>query len=106
MIRLSTIVGTRKGRICQVKGNYITMDVPSAYNIIIGRPLLNSIRATLSTYKLKIQYLTGNGSTKRIAVDKKTVREGYIAILKTTIPHSEYEVGKAQRPIKNKPISK
>jgi len=29
--------------------DYIIMDMPFAYNIIIGRPILNSLRATLST---------------------------------------------------------
>ena len=34
--------------------DYISMDVSSTYSIIAKRPLLNSLRPTLSTYNLRI----------------------------------------------------
>ena len=37
------------------------MDQPSAYNIIIGRPTLNRLKAITSTYHLMMKFPTDNG---------------------------------------------
>ena len=46
--------GDLEGKDLQVMVDYIIMDVPSTYNIIIERSLINSPRATLSTYNLEM----------------------------------------------------
>jgi len=36
--------------------NFLVVDSPSSYNVIIGRPTLNSWKATMSTYYLKVKF--------------------------------------------------
>ena len=43
---------------CQL--DFIVVDYPSSYNVIIGRPTLNHWKAAISTYCLKVKFLTEN----------------------------------------------
>ena len=43
------------------KHNFLVVDSPSSYNVIIGRPTLNSWKAATSTYCLKVKFLTEQG---------------------------------------------
>ena len=38
----------------------LVVDLPSAYNIIIGRPTLNRLKAIMSTYHLMMKFPTEN----------------------------------------------
>ena len=40
---------------------FLIVDAPSAYNILLGRPSLNAIRVTPSTYHMVIKFPTANG---------------------------------------------
>ncbi|KAL2249921.1 UNVERIFIED_CONTAM: Retrovirus-related Pol polyprotein from transposon opus [Sesamum indicum] len=40
---------------------FLVVDMPFAYNVILGRPGLNSFRAVVSTYHLKMKFLTPSG---------------------------------------------
>ena len=40
---------------------FLIIDAPSAYNMLLGRPSLNAIRAVPSTYHMVIKFLTANG---------------------------------------------
>ncbi|KAL0420909.1 UNVERIFIED_CONTAM: hypothetical protein Slati_3113800 [Sesamum latifolium] len=40
---------------------FLVVDVPSAYNIILGRPTLNAFQAVISTYHMKIKFPTPSG---------------------------------------------
>ncbi|KAL0437547.1 UNVERIFIED_CONTAM: hypothetical protein Sradi_0462600 [Sesamum radiatum] len=35
---------------------FLVVDIPSAYNVILGHPTLNAFRAIISTYHLKIKF--------------------------------------------------
>ena len=41
--------------------NFLVVDCPSSYNVIIGRPTLNKWKAATSTYCLKVKFPTDNG---------------------------------------------
>ncbi|KAL5558877.1 hypothetical protein UlMin_035088 [Ulmus minor] len=41
--------------------NFVFVDCPSPYNVIIGRPTLNKIRAMTSTYHLLVKFPTVGG---------------------------------------------
>ncbi|KAL5545378.1 hypothetical protein UlMin_005065 [Ulmus minor] len=41
--------------------NFVVVDCPSSYNVIIGRPTLNAIRAMTSTYHLLVKFPTVGG---------------------------------------------
>ncbi|KAL0285741.1 UNVERIFIED_CONTAM: hypothetical protein Scaly_2810400 [Sesamum calycinum] len=60
MILLPLTLGTRTPRkTCMLK--FLVMDVPSAYNTILGRPTLNAFQAIISTYHIKIKFSTFGG---------------------------------------------
>ncbi|KAL0444789.1 UNVERIFIED_CONTAM: hypothetical protein Slati_2201600 [Sesamum latifolium] len=44
---------------CMLK--FLVIDVPSAYNVILGRPTLNAFQAVISTYHMKIKFPTPSG---------------------------------------------
>ncbi|KAL0451528.1 UNVERIFIED_CONTAM: hypothetical protein Slati_1130900 [Sesamum latifolium] len=82
MVSLPLTMGrgaTRKT--CLLK--FLVVDVPSAYNVILGRPTLNTFQAVISTYHMKIKFPTPGGvgevqgdplKSRRCYVD--TIRKG------------------------------
>ncbi|KAK4409415.1 hypothetical protein Sango_0014500 [Sesamum angolense] len=40
---------------------FLVVDIPSAYNVILGRPMLNGFRAIISTYNMKIKFSVNRG---------------------------------------------
>ncbi|KAL0345541.1 UNVERIFIED_CONTAM: hypothetical protein Sradi_4385400 [Sesamum radiatum] len=40
---------------------FLVVDVPSAYNVILVRPTLNTFQAVICTYHMKIKFLTSGG---------------------------------------------
>ena len=40
---------------------FTVVNLPMAYNVILGRPSLNAARAVVSTYHLKMKFPTGYG---------------------------------------------
>ncbi|KAL0457060.1 UNVERIFIED_CONTAM: hypothetical protein Slati_1045200 [Sesamum latifolium] len=40
---------------------FLVVDVPSAYNVILGRPTLNTFQVVISTYHMKIKFPTPGG---------------------------------------------
>ncbi|KAL0356047.1 UNVERIFIED_CONTAM: hypothetical protein Sradi_4051600 [Sesamum radiatum] len=60
MVSLPLMMGrgtTRKT--CLLK--FLVVDVPFAYNVILGRPTLNTFQAMISTYHMKIKFPTPGG---------------------------------------------
>ncbi|KAL0373512.1 UNVERIFIED_CONTAM: hypothetical protein Sradi_3266900 [Sesamum radiatum] len=43
---------------------FLVVDIPSAYNVILGRPTLNAFRAIISTYHMKIKFSVVGGVGK------------------------------------------
>ena len=56
--------------------DFLIVDCPSTYNIILGRPTLNKLRAVTSTYYLKVKFPTAHG-VGEIKGDQGLVRECY-----------------------------
>ena len=59
---------------------FLTVDYPSSYNVIIGRPTLNRWKAATSTYYLKVKFLTENG-VGEVKGDQVLAKECYQAVL-------------------------
>ena len=57
------------------------MDAPSAYNILLGRPSLNAIRAIPFAYHMIIKFPTTNGVVM-VRGDQRIARECYSASTK------------------------
>ena len=60
---------------------FLIVDAPSAYNILLGRPSLNAIRAIPSAYHMIIKFPTTNG-VGMVRGDQRLARECYSASMK------------------------
>ena len=75
IVTLTVTMGTHPRQLtCQL--DFLVVDCPSSYNVIIGRPTLNGWKAATSTYFLKAKFPTDNevGEVKR---DQVLARECY-----------------------------
>jgi len=75
IVTLTVIVGAHLGQLTH-QLDFLVVDCPSSYNVIIGRLTLNRWKATMSTYCLKVKFPTENsvGEVKR---DQVLARECY-----------------------------
>ena len=60
--------------------DFLVVDCPSSYNVIIGRPTLNKWKAATSTYCLKVKFPTDNGLGE-VKGDQVLARECYQVVL-------------------------
>ena len=60
---------------------FLIVDAPSAYNILLGRPSLNTIRAIPSAYHMVIKFPTANG-VGMVRGKQRIARECYSASMK------------------------
>ena len=67
--------------------DFLVVDCPSSYNVIIGRPTLNRWKAATSTYCLKMKFPIDNG-VGEVKGDQVLARECYQAILATKENHT------------------
>ena len=78
---------------------FLVVDCPSTYNVIIGRPTLNKLRAVTSTYHLLVQFPTEHdiGELKR---DQAAARECYFASLGLETRHQTMAINEGQKLVK------
>ena len=67
--------------------DFLVVDCPSSYNVIIGRPTLNKWKVATSTYCLKVKFLTDNG-VGEVKGDQVSARECYQAVLAAKENHT------------------
>ena len=67
--------------------DFLVVDCPSSYNIIIERPTLNRWKAATSTYCLKVKFPTDN-EVGEVRGDQILARECYQAVLVTRENHT------------------
>ena len=60
---------------------FLVVDAPSAYNMLLGRPSLNAIKAIPSAYHMMIKFPTTSG-VGMVRGDQLVARECYSASLK------------------------
>ncbi|KAL0445884.1 UNVERIFIED_CONTAM: hypothetical protein Slati_1716300 [Sesamum latifolium] len=74
MISLPLTLGTSPLRkTCLLK--FLVVDIPSAYNVILGRPTLNAFWAIISTYHMKIKFPVVGGVCRGYQRGKKRILE-------------------------------
>ncbi|XP_057982208.1 uncharacterized protein LOC131167418 [Malania oleifera] len=59
-ITLPVTIGTTSQQVTTLT-EFLVVDRPSVYNVILGRPFLNAVQAVTSTYHLKIKFPTSQG---------------------------------------------
>ena len=86
IVTLTITVGTHPR---QLTGqlDFLVVDCPSSYNVIIGRPTLNRWKAATSTYCLKVKFPTDNG-VGEVKGDQMLARECYQAVLAAKENHT------------------
>ena len=67
--------------------NFLVVDSPLSYNVIIGRPTLNLWKVATSTYCLKVKFLIERG-IREIRGDQVLTRECYQAVLVSKENHT------------------
>ena len=75
IIKLTIIVGTYPAQVSK-EIDFLMVDCPSTYNVILGRPTLNKLRAATLTYYLKVKFPTSHGIGE-ISGDQVLVRKCY-----------------------------
>ena len=60
--------------------NFIVVETPSAYNVILKRPTLNRARVVVSTHSLVVKFPTPQG-TKILKGDQATAKSCYVTYL-------------------------
>ena len=72
---LTVTVATQPRQLtCQL--DFLVVDCPSSYNVIIGRPTLNRWKVAMSTYCLKVKFPIDNG-VDEIKGDQILAKECY-----------------------------
>ncbi|KAL0367035.1 UNVERIFIED_CONTAM: hypothetical protein Sradi_3593600 [Sesamum radiatum] len=63
---------------------FLVVDVPSAYNVMLGRPMLNTFQAVVSTYHMKIKFPTpgGVGGVGEVQGDPLQSRRCYVEAIR------------------------
>ena len=83
---LTVMVGTYLVQLTR-QLDFLVVDCPSSYNVIIGRPALNKWKAATSTYCLKVKFPTDNG-VGDVRKDRVLAKECYQAILAAKENHT------------------
>ena len=75
---------------------FLVVQAPSAYNVLLGRPSLNKMRAVISTAHLRMKFPTTQG-VGQVRTNQKTARQCYAVSLEKT---NEEERRRKSRAIK------
>ena len=86
IVTLTITVGTHPRQLTR-QLDFLVVDCPSSYNVIIGRPTLKKWKAATSTYCMKVKFLTDNGVGK-VKRDQSLTSECYQAILAAKENHT------------------
>ena len=68
---------------------FLIVDAPSAYNVLLGRPSLNTIKVIPSAYHMVIKFPTTNG-VGMVRGDQRVARECYSALMKQKVVDNIY----------------
>ena len=61
--------------------NFLVVDVPMAYNIIIGRPTLSVLKAVVAPYLLLMQFELDDGRVGKLFGDQRMAWECYLSLI-------------------------
>ena len=86
IVTLTVLVGTYSKQLTN-QSDFLVVDCPSSYNLIIGRPTLNRWKSITSTYCLKVKFLTENG-VGEVKGDQVLAMECYQVVLAAKENHT------------------
>ncbi|XP_048491419.1 uncharacterized protein LOC125492746 [Beta vulgaris subsp. vulgaris] len=65
-----------------VMTEFLVVDVPGAYNAIIGRPFIHDVQGIISTYHLTMLYVSNLGRTTKLKGNQEAAQSCYLTTLK------------------------
>jgi len=65
---------------------FLIVDAPTSYNVLLGRPSLNTLGAVVSTPHLAMKFLSPSGDILTVHCDQRLARECYMASLRPQLP--------------------
>jgi len=77
---------------------YLLVNANTSYNILIGRPSINRLKAIVSTPHLAMKFPSVNGNIVTVHVDQKTARECYVASVKVELTKRLYTTTNGRSP--------
>ena len=84
-----------------VKIRYLIIDAHTSYNILLGRPSLNTLGTVVSTYHLAMKFASASGDIITIHVDQPTARKCYADSLrgrpKSPLRHAVHNIERTSR---------
>jgi len=81
--------------------NFLVMDIPMVYNVILGRPTLSAIKAVTALYLLLMQFELDDGRVGKLCFgDQRMTRECYYVSLKSLGRKDEASPAESSRPNK------
>ena len=86
IVTLTVTVGTHSRQLTR-QLDFLVVDCPSSYNVIIGRPTLNRWKAATSAYCLKVKFPTEN-DVGEVRGDQVLAKECYQAMLAAKENHT------------------
>ena len=86
IISLQITTGTYPTQVMRMI-DFLFVNCPSSYNVILGQPTLNRLKAVTSTYCLKVKFPTPHG-TGEIFGDQLLARECYQVVLASRENHT------------------
>ena len=86
IVTLIVIAGTYLAQVIK-EIDFLIVDYPSTYDIILGRPTLNRLKVAMSTYYLKVKFPTAH-KVGKIRGDQVLARECYQATLASGENHT------------------
>ena len=60
----------------------MAIDVPTAYNMILGCPTFHKVKAVITPYLLQLQFEADDGSVTEIHGDQQTTRVCYLVSIR------------------------
>ena len=84
MIRIPLCFGDKaKARTPEV--DFLVVDVPLEYNVILGKPILYKVKAIITPYSLQLQFEADDGSVGTVQGDQRTARECYLVSIRLLV---------------------
>jgi len=65
---------------------FLIVDAPTSYNVLLGRPSLNTLGAIVSTPYLAMKFPSPSGNIFTVHCDQRLARECYMASLRPQLP--------------------
>ena len=81
MIRLPVRFGD-KTKFKSLEVDFLVVDVPAAYNVIIGQPTLHRVKAIVAPHLLQLQFEMYDGNICELRGDQRTARKCYLVSVK------------------------